>query len=321
MQVPALSVIVPTYNRASRLRRALEALRAQDAVPHDVEVVVVANNCTDDTRGVVTELQARGGVAIRYVEEPRQGNAHARNTGIAHARAPILAFTDDDVVVTPGWARTIIDTFAAHPEVGFIGGPVLPEWSGAPPAWLTRENWAPIAAVDYGDRALEVSVDHQVCLLTANFALRRAVLARSGPFAPELQRVKDGIGSLEDRELIARLCHAGVRGRYEPVLIASTWIEPARQTRRYHRRWHRGHGRFFAIMRDPEFERSRATVLGAPLHVYRTLLSSTATWLVAACRGCATIAATAESQAWFSLGFLLQRAVGKPSRPARIAQP
>ena len=151
------SVNICTYNRCRMLREALESVLSQRV--HDggrYEVIVVDNNSTDETRQVVESFIARGHANLRYVFEGRQGLSYARNAAVSAARSPILAFTDDDVRVKPDWVATIKRTLDDHPEVDCVGGKVLPRWTFAPPSWLTREHWAPLALVDYGDQPFYV---------------------------------------------------------------------------------------------------------------------------------------------------------------------
>jgi O-antigen/teichoic acid export membrane protein/glycosyltransferase involved in cell wall biosynthesis len=307
MRIPDVSIVIATYNRSALLERTLTSILEQDSSEGSFEVIVVDNNSSDNTYGMVQALQRTAGGRLRYLTESRQGNAYARNTGVSAALAPVIAFTDDDVCVSPNWVKTICDAFARYDSASFIGGRVLPDWNGVPPQWLTRENWAPIAAVDYGEEPVAVNAEHSVCLLTANLAIRRSVLDRIGGFNPSLQRVKEGIGSLEDHDLIARLCRAGEQGVYLPGMCASTHIAEERLSKRYHRRWHRGHGKFYAILRDPEFERSRSLIFRAPAHVYRTMIVAMIGWLACMVLRRTHAAFRFESQLWFSLGYLGQR--------------
>src|SRR5688572_314955 len=95
-----ISAVITTYNRSSSLAAALNALLSQNAGGVRYEIVVVDNNSTDDTRATVEGLIAKGHTNVRYVFESKQGITHGRNAGIAAARGRIIAFTDDDVVVT-----------------------------------------------------------------------------------------------------------------------------------------------------------------------------------------------------------------------------
>jgi glycosyltransferase involved in cell wall biosynthesis len=248
----AVSVVISTFNRGAVLQQALDRILNQDATDFVYEIIVVDNNSHDNTRAVVDSFLARGVPGLRYVFEGRQGVSYGRNAGIAAARAPIIAFFDDDILVPRDWLATIKRIMDQHPEADFIGGRVLPEWSMRRPAWLTQTNWSPLALVDYGPTPLYVSSENQLCLVAANLAVRRSLFESVGVFSAHLQRVKDGIGSMEDHELLIRCWRAGKRGLYAPDLIVRTDVPPIRMTKAYHRRWHRGHGFFSAMIRSLE---------------------------------------------------------------------
>ena len=300
-----LAVVLCTYNRSGLLAGALDALTGQvDAPPY--EVVVVDNNSTDDTARTAARFAADG--RVRVVSEPRQGLSHARNRGIATASAPILAFTDDDVRVGRRWVRSIVDAFAAHPDVDMVGGKVEPEWQAAPPSWLADAGWAPLALVDYGAAPFRIAADAPRCLIGANVAIRRRALDRLDGFSPRLQRVRDGIGSTEDHDLQMRLLRAGASALYDPAIVARALVPRERLSKRYHRAWHRGHGRFYALMRDPSFERSRAgTLLGVPAHVFRSTLAEATGWAASLARGRGSAAFAHELKLRFLTAFAVQR--------------
>jgi glycosyltransferase involved in cell wall biosynthesis len=86
-----LSVAICTYNRAGLLVRALESVVKQSLPDIALEVLVVDNGSTDETRDVVASLQAKNS-ALRYVVEQEPGIAHARNRAMAEARGEYLAF-------------------------------------------------------------------------------------------------------------------------------------------------------------------------------------------------------------------------------------
>ncbi len=247
-EAPVVSVVLCTYNRAGSLAPAIEALIAQ-AGGVDYEVLVVDNNSTDATAHVVHDLAVRADGRVRYVFEGKQGLSHARNRGIDTARAPIVAFTDDDVRVARDWVARIAAAFASHPEVDYVGGRVLPRWLQPPPPWLTTAHWSPLALQDYGNESFVTGRDHAICLVGANLAFRRRVFDRIGRFTPELGRIKDGIGSTEDHDIQLRIWQAGMAGLYDPAIVAHGDVTPDRMVKAYHRRWHRGHGRHCAAMR------------------------------------------------------------------------
>lgn len=128
--------MIATHNRSVRLATALRCVLAQTAREPTFEIIVVDNNSSDGTRELV-EVVAHIDAWGRYLFEPRQGVSHARNAGIAEARAPIVAFTDDDVCVSPEWTTAIGQAFQHNPWADFVGGRVLPSWPRAVPSWLT----------------------------------------------------------------------------------------------------------------------------------------------------------------------------------------
>ncbi len=87
---PGVSAVVPTYNRATLVERAVRSVLAQTCPPD--EIIVVDDGSTDDTRERVTAL----GESIRFVQTPHVGAAGARNAGVREARGAWVAFLDSD---------------------------------------------------------------------------------------------------------------------------------------------------------------------------------------------------------------------------------
>jgi glycosyltransferase involved in cell wall biosynthesis len=304
MPAVRLSIILPTFNRVSALRHALAALLDQTAPPDTYEVIVVDNNCDDGTTEL---LESIADTRVRRLRESRQGLSHARNTGIAAARGDIIAFTDDDVVAAPDWVQTIVASLDSRPDVDGVGGRVLPEWHESRPAWLTRAHWGPLALQDHGDRARVFDRHLPIGLVGANLALRTTVFHRVGRFSPDVQRVRDSIGSTEDHDLLHRVYVSGGSMLYEPDMLVISRVQPDRCARAYHRRWHQGHGRFHALMRLPEMERTRKTVAGVPLHLLRTAAADAGVWLGCVLAGRWDDAFRAELRLRFFAGFARTR--------------
>jgi glucosyl-dolichyl phosphate glucuronosyltransferase len=303
-----ISAIVCTYNRCGVLEESLSRIAGQQAGGLRYEIIVVDNNSTDQTRQVIGAFAATARRPIRYIFEPRQGVSHARNAGIAAAKAPILAFFDDDVLVSSDWLARIKQTFDLHRHIDFVGGKVLPRWGNPPPAWLVQDNWAPIATQDYGDESFVIDAASKVGLISANLAIRRSALDEVGWFHTELQRVKDGIGSMEDQELLERMARAGKRGLYAPQIVTWADVPEPRMRLSYHRRWHRGHGRFYAISRSAAFEQTgKGRLFDVPAHLYRQAATDAVGWLKHILRGRMAQAVTHESRLWFFVGFVRER--------------
>ena len=304
MLQPKLSVILPTYNRASLLKRAVAALLRQSADPSTYEIVVVENNCSDGTREMVEGLDDP---RVRVISEPRQGLSFARNAGLDAARGEIVAFTDDDVEAVPDWVDTILALLKKNPGADGVGGRVLPAWEGGRPQWLTREHWAPLALQDHGDTRRTFDRDQPIGLVGANVAFRREVFDRIGRFSPDVQRVRNGIGSTEDHELLTRLYAAGGRMLYHPKMLVMARVQSERCDRTYHRRWHEGHGRFHAMMREPSVERARLSPLGVPGHLLRSAARDASAWVSSILRADWDRAFDAELRLRFFKGFVWTR--------------
>lgn len=278
-ETPQVSVIMCTYNRGELLDAAVRSVLAQRAaIAPPLELIVVDNNSTDRTREIVERFAGMDG-RVRYVFEPQQGLSYARNAGIREARAPLIAFTDDDVRAESDWVAAIVLAFREYPEADMVGGRVLPVWPVAPPVWLTRDHWAPLALVDYGEAPVTVTAKHPICLVGANLSFRRSVFDTVGVFATSLQRVKDGIGSLEDHEFLLRLLRIGRTAIYDPRIRLYAEIQPNRLERAYHRRWHTGHGHFHALLRSEEMEQTSVTLFGVPGHLYRQAMGNVVGWV------------------------------------------
>jgi glycosyltransferase involved in cell wall biosynthesis len=235
-----VSVIVPTFNRAASLNGLLDALRHQTG---DVafEVLIVDNRSSDETWQAVRR-HADVDDRVRYLFERRRGPSSARNCGIAAAAAPILAFIDDDIRPREDWVASIVAAFRAHPEVDCIGGRVEPRWPSAPPKWLTRAQWSPLA-LQVGRHSGYLDREHgSACLITANFACRARVFCELGGFSRDFLRD-------EDREFNLRMWRAGKRGLYVDSVVAYADVQAERLERRYHRAWYHTTGASHARMR------------------------------------------------------------------------
>jgi glycosyltransferase involved in cell wall biosynthesis len=304
----SLSVVVSSRDRCDLLAGTIESLLSQTADPRSYEIIAVDNGSSDATPSMVREFEGRTNGRVRYVFEPRQGVSYGRNAGIAAAVGELIGFTDDDVRVQPEWLAAATRVLRDAPGIHYVGGPVLPLWEEPPPAWLTRQHWAPIAAVDHGPQSFDVPDDRPVCLVTANLFVRRAALNRVGCFNPAFRRC-------QDRELMLRLWKVGLRGRYAPDVVAFTLVPRERLQRRYHRWWHAMHGGCLARM--PLRERRLGDrwlvapstegrfFCGAPLFEYRALFTHAANWIRHRAAGRAEESFLAELQARYSIAFLL----------------
>ena len=117
---PRVTVVVPVHNGAAMIGTCLEALVGLDYPAQALEIVVVDNRSTDDTRAIV---RAR---PVRLVEETRvQSSYAARNRGVLVSQGDVVAFTDADCVPDRQWLRALVAPLA-NPQVGGVAGGIEP---------------------------------------------------------------------------------------------------------------------------------------------------------------------------------------------------
>jgi len=282
----AVSVVVSTHNRQEDLRAALGTLlRQTDDVPY--EVIIVDNNSTDDTRRVVESAMAGSPVPLKYLFEPQQGVSYGRNTGIRHAEAPIIAFTDDDCRAAPDWVASIVRAFDRYPEVDCIGGRVVPTWPAEVPSWFTGRQASPLAICEHGDEDFPVDANHAAtCLLTANLACRRTTFEKAGLFSTDFPRG-------QDRELQLRMWRRGCRGMYVPGVVVTVPVPADRLKKPYFRRWYASYGVVHARLELLEALDSTGRLItpsagsrlfGTAPHVHRSFAFAAIAWVGAILR-------------------------------------
>ena len=207
-----VTVVVPVRDRAAALRRCLAALRA--TAPRS-PVIVVDDGSTDRLAAV----RAATAVDARYVRRDRTGGpAAARNTGLAAATTPYVAFVDSDCVPVGDWLARLLPHLA-DPAVAAVAPRIVAHGAPSPRGTLARYEHMR-SALDMGARESAVHPGARVPYVpSAAVVVRRAALpdaARlAGPRA--VGAAFDEVMAVgEDVDLIWRLVAAGWRVRYEP---------------------------------------------------------------------------------------------------------
>ena len=310
-QLPA-TVLICTYDRCRLLQETLESLQGL-ATARTWDIVVVDNNSTDETRQVVRDFADRASVHVDYVFEPRQGKSHALNTGVGHARGEIIAFTDDDVRVAPGWLDEACAPLDSDPSVQYTGGPVRPLWGGTPPRWLDRTRgdlWGTLAILDYGPAPFIFEERCRVPL-GVNMAVRRSLMECIGGFHPDLGRRGRSLLGQEQAEFLARACSRGARGQYQPQMEVWHHVPASRLTKSYFRRWWYWKGvsraRVDAMHRRTELGLDLRTVphiAGVPRYVWGQIPREAAKWIGSLAIGRRCAAMRHKMHLAYSVGYI-----------------
>ncbi len=229
MQEPAISVVIPCYDRLALLERTLRACVAQVA-DLDWEIVVADNHPDRLAAGLVAGLASP--VPLRHVAAGTRNIAQARNLGVAAARGGLVAFVDDDEAPEPGWLaahHACLDRTRADASFG----PKYPVFEGgAAPPWDPEGRFY---TTDFGlpadteIRPLDWWPPQARGLGTGNSMLRRsACLAGPAPFDEVFGR-----SGGEDSMLLLGLAKRGARFVWCPDAKVSEFNEAARLTPAY----------------------------------------------------------------------------------------
>ena len=231
---PAVSVIMPTYNRASYVGEAIEQLLDLDGPEGGFEIVVVDDGSRDTTPDVLASYA--GNPNVRVLRRVNGGPAAARNTGIAASRGSVLAFTDDDCRPIKQWLSYLLAALESSSAAG-VGGRTIP---------ATTDSLVSRFVARRHVSELPVSYDGAVrWVVTCNAAFRREALEAVDGF-DESYPVPGG----EDTDLCARLLRAGYKLDVAPDALVRhdhTW----RSVRQFAHTWYRyGRGDARHLRRD-----------------------------------------------------------------------
>ncbi|HEX6645074.1 MAG TPA: glycosyltransferase [Gemmatimonadales bacterium] len=278
--IPDVSVVICTYNRVADLLRVLDVLERQTGLESvRWELVVVDNNSSDGTREAVGARIAAGRLPLRYLFEPVQGKAHALNRAIRETAAPILAFTDDDVLLTDHWLSALVAPFADPACMG-VGGAVTPVWLGERPAWASEsEPYRMMGAIVQYAQPVE---GQRVTAppIGANSAWRREVFERHGLFVEELGHSGGRVIPGEDIEFGQRVMHRGETIIFSRRAEVGHPVTLARLNRRYFEHWYFQRGRLEAFVAG--YRPTHPTrIAGVPRYLLRELPSWGIKWLSA----------------------------------------
>lgn len=207
MPEPLVSVVVSTFNRPARLEQLLRSLRAQTLGADRFEAIVVDNGSGPETcRVLAAELEAKR-LALRCERHPvTLGPAGGRNAGWRQARAPLVAFTDDDCRPTPGWLAAMVAACAQHPGA-VVQGPTRPD-----PAERDRDGW-----LSHTVRIERLGPQYETC----NIVYPRALLERLGGFDESFGLRPAG----EDTDLAWRAIESGAPTAFAPAAVVLHAVE------------------------------------------------------------------------------------------------
>jgi glycosyltransferase involved in cell wall biosynthesis len=233
-----VAVVICTRNRPALLRNALASLAAQ-TLPRDRWEVVVVDNGDGSGIAVAQSL----GVEC-CVREEREGLSAARNVGWRATLAGLVGFLDDDAEAEADWLEQAVGV-AGRTRAAAVGGPILPLYEVAPPAWFRDE---------YEQRSLgeaERPTERTEHLSGSNVFVRRSLLESLGGFDERLGMRGDSLGVGEESALLQSIAaKPGHRIIYSPKLRVRHRVSPEKLSVRYQLRRAAASGEAWAVQRD-----------------------------------------------------------------------
>ncbi len=207
-ELPLVSVIIPAFNAARFLPRALASVAAQNYPADRIETIVIDDGSTDDTRALAETFSGQM-PGMQVFSQPNQGVSVARNLAIAVSSGELIAFLDADDRWLPDKVAAQVEVYQAEPGVGLIhcGFEFVDQHGSALPDWPRRSR------LDHGDILLEFLCDF--FLITSAVMVPRTVLESVGGFDESLK-----VG--EDNELFLRIVSTFMVGCAPRTLLERT---------------------------------------------------------------------------------------------------
>ena len=115
-----VSLIIPVFNEEKYITLCLESLEKQIEKPN--EIIIVDNNCTDNTINIVKKYKKI--LPIKIVKEKKKGVVFARNRGFSKAKGDILARCDADSILPKNWIKKIKEDFSKN-KIDGLTGPII----------------------------------------------------------------------------------------------------------------------------------------------------------------------------------------------------
>ncbi len=216
-----LSIIVCTYNRADLLGQCLDSLFAQDA-PKDVyEVIVINNNSTDGTEGLVRK-KINQYPGLSYIKETNIGLSYARNTGYKAAKGRWVGYIDDDALSNPDLISEVLRTIKNY-SFDCFGGAFIAWYVEKKPWWLPERPFYFTNVIGKPHHCTELKKGY----ISGGVAFyKKTVLEETGGFNTSLGMTGNKIHYGEETELQIRIRQKGYTIGYNPKIIIQHYVAP-----------------------------------------------------------------------------------------------
>lgn len=159
---PLISIIIPSYNNAIYLQKALDSLLVQSL--QDFEIIVVNDGSIDDTRTILKKYSNK----IIIIDQENKGKSYARNVGIDLSKGKYIAFMDADDISNRNRLKYQANYLTNHPDIGIVGSDVV----------LIDKHERPIARLTMPTSDLAIRWHSLTMLSCYNLMIRKDLLER-----------------------------------------------------------------------------------------------------------------------------------------------
>lgn len=248
-----ISVVICCFNSAWIIDRCLLALQ-QQLIKEDLdwEIVLIDNNCTDNTVEVAENTMKGSAIPFKIIKESKAGLAYARRTGINNVKFSCVIFCDDDNLLCPEYVQTMYDILQSDSSIGAVGGKGEAEFQSEP---------APIVKANLDCYAVGSQLAHKDWLYGAGLALRTALVKEvyETQHCYLIGRKGDMLLSGDDSELVMSMVNRGYKVHPTDDVQYIHVLKANRLTEEYYKRLYKG-----LMLPQPVFTTMRCAIYQKP---------------------------------------------------------
>lgn len=177
MSISGVSIVICCYNSSEIIVPTIESINnlIMPEVLNNIELIVVDNNCSDNTVELVKQTFYNKYINLKIVIENKPGLMNARKKGVEVANGDIVVFVDDDNILNNNYIQRVSDIFSSNESVGVIGGQVIQKTTNYP-SWF--EKYLGVYACGrVSDRSLDVTTT-RMTLFGAGLSFRSEVIKK-----------------------------------------------------------------------------------------------------------------------------------------------
>jgi glycosyltransferase involved in cell wall biosynthesis len=223
-----LSIVISSFNRSKHLERCLYSIEQQIMDTSKFEVIIVDNNSSDTTPGIIYPFLHRN-AHFKFYRETNSGFHHTRNRGLKQAIGQYVAFIQDDVILPMDWCIHVLNSFeSVSPAPALVTGAVSVWLDQDPPDWFYRPMEEKKLSGELGFVTMNSSVTHYMdAHLIVDCVAYEQQTGTKFSFKRGYQKKLTTRGLIsEDQELLQVLFMILPIVWYNPYLMVYRFIDP-----------------------------------------------------------------------------------------------